>query len=477
LLLGLDLGTTNIKALVVREDGAIAAQGSVPVSLRHADGGVEQDMDEIWRATVNAIRAAGREASLADVRAVGVSSQGGALQVRAADGRCVGSVVSWMDTRGCPFDEDFQQRVGEAWLTRHIGHGASAMSIGQIQRLRRTQPDSLKRPNRVNFVGDTIVERLCGRAAHDCSSLSIACLYNPHERRADPDLLRELGLDDGQLPHLLGARETAGSITAAAAHETGLPAGIPIGPAIHDQYAAAVGCGAVEAGDVMFGCGTAWVLVAIADHLPALVSPSAWACDHAVPDRWGQLLSLVVGGSAFRWALDMTGLLDAPRERTDAMIASVAPGSDGLRFWPFLDALGGPRRPVGGRLDNLRLSHGPAHLLRSVLEGLCSELARQLSWLEAAGCPVRRLIMCGGAARSAITPGIVADVTGRPVLCPRESEISAFGSAVLARALVEPAATIDRLHHEMAGSVRTVEPGPAAASYRDPVQRYIKDLS
>jgi sugar (pentulose or hexulose) kinase len=472
--LGLDLGTTNIKALIVTDDGRIVARGSVPVSLKHTpDGGIEQNIEEIWRSTLSAIWLAGRDADLAAVRAIGVSSQGGAVQVRTCDGGCVGPVISWMDARGAPFDEQFQRRVGSDWLTPRVGHGESNMAVGQVLRLRQSDPTLLELPNTLGFVGDTIVQRLCGRAAHDASSLSICCLYNPSLRQADPDVLEHLGLRSEQLPDLLLSREPASVLDTGIASQTGLPEHIPVSPAIHDQYAAALGCGAISAGDVMFGAGTAWVLLAIADHLVAPVVPSAWVCDHVVPERWGQLLSLVVGGSAFKWALDMLGMTQAPPAKIDELIDSVPPGSDGLRLWPFLDAIGGPDRPSAGSLRGLRLSHGRGHLLRATIEGLCFELARQLGWLEKGGCPVRRLILCGGAAKSRCTPQIVADVTGWPVTCPAEAEISAFGASILARAMIERSASIEDLCSQMIGRTREIQPSDATTAYEAMVQEYV----
>ncbi len=472
--LGLDLGTTNVKALLIDERGTVQSRGSVEVGLGHtSEGGVEQDLEEIWAATLEAAwRAAGTGG--ASVKAVGISSQGAALQLRDRQGRCLGPVISWMDPRGAAEDRELVRVFGSRWLAEHIGHGQAGLSLGHLMRLRRTQPEMLDQAGVIGFVGDAIVERLCGRAAHDASSLSIACLYNPMLDAPEPAILRHLGISRGQLPALLPARQPAGALGGEAARRMGVPAGIPVGPAIHDQYAAAVGSGTLEAGDVMFGCGTAWVLVAVAEAFAGPVVPSAWVCRHVVPQRWGQLLSLVVGGSAFRWALEMTGLADAGREAIDDLMAAVPPGSDGLRVWPFHDATGGARRPTAGRIEGLRLAHGRGHLLRATLEGLCFELARQLGWLARAGFPARRLIMCGGAARSRLTPQIVADTTGCAVVCPREPEISAFGAAVLARAMLEPQQSIPELHAAMAGPRTQILPGPASSGYRGAAGEYAR---
>ena len=273
--LGLDLGTTNVKALLVTDDGTVISQGTASVALQHlANGGVEQDIEQIWQATLDAIGRAGNGCDLSSVRAVGVSSQGAAIQVRTRAGQCTGPVVSWMDARGTPLARTLEQDKGAAWFAERVGHGGAGIAVGQVARLRLAETGLLDDGRCLGFVGDTIVGRLCGRAAHDRSSLSITGLYNPSLRDADPDVLALMGLDVGQLPDLLEAREPAGAVTDIVALATGLPAGIPVGPAVHDQYAAAIGCGAVEAGDVMFGAGTAWVLLAVADRLSRPVVPT-----------------------------------------------------------------------------------------------------------------------------------------------------------------------------------------------------------
>jgi len=478
MLLGLDLGTTNIKALVVRPDGTIAAEGAAPVQLIHtSDGGVEQNIEDIWQSTLRAIRQAGEKTDLAAVRAVGISSQGGAIQIRDQHDRCLGPVISWLDSRGQPCDEQLTHELGKAWFTQRIGHPGSAVAVGQILRLRAADPKLVAWPNRVGFVGDAIVCRLTGRAAHDCSSLSICNLYNPAKHQADTDLLQRVGLKSEQLPDLLPARQSVGGLRPEVAKQLGLKAGIPVSPAVHDQYAAALGCGALRSGDVMFGAGTAWVLLAAADRLMPPVGPVAWVCDHIVPGRWGQLVSLIVGGSIFKWVCDLTRTTGTSSAELDDLLESVSPGSEGLKLYPFLDGTGGPHRLPAGTIDGIRLAHGVTHLLRAAVEGLCFELARQLDWLNKAGCPTSRLIMCGGVTGTRVTPQIVADVTGRPVACPAQPEISAFGAAILARAMLEPDAPLEQLADTMSPPTRVLEPGPNAPAYTPLLTKYVDSVS
>ncbi len=481
MILGLDLGTTNVKALLIDRRGKVVAQGSSPVERYYVGtDGIEQDIEEIWRATCAAVREAIRGGNAQKVRAVGVSSQGGAMQLLDAEGRPRGRVISWMDGRGRPYDAQIEKELtaefGPDFFVEHVGYDKPAISVGQILRLRKESPQLISADAQIGFVGDVIVGRLCGRRAHDATSLSIALLLNPGRGKADAELLERLHVGEWQLPDLLPADTAAGRLTTAAAEATGLPAGIPVTPAIHDQYAAALGAGSVAAGDVSLGTGTAWVIVANTVELLRPAAQNTFVCPHPVHGLFGQMQSMCNGGSAVEWALSMMGD-SAPRgEKMDRLLAGVPAGCDGLQFWPLLSP-GMNIRPfeqAGGRMAGIHLSHGPQHVLRAVVEGLACELARHLSALQKGGISVERLAMSGAAAKSSVTPGIIADVVGCPVACLEEPSISAFGAGVAARALVEPGADLAELARELAPSTRTVDPGANARMYAELFERYLK---
>jgi len=479
MFLGLDLGTTNVKAVLADAKGRAVGRGSAPVAVLHVGGdGIEQDVEEIWSAALQAVRGAVAGADGQTVQAVGVSSQGGALQVVGRDGRPVGRVVSWMDGRARRYSEEVTRRLGTDWFAAHVGHGSGGVAAGQVLRLRRESPGLIEGARRVGFVGDVAVERLCGHAAHDATSLSIALLFNPSLGKADPDLLRELDLEEGQLPALLPARAWAGGLREELATALSLRAGIPVSPAVHDQYAAALGCGAVRGGDVMFGAGTAWVLLAAAGRLMRPVIPAAFVCTHVAEGLYGQMLSLVNGGSSYAWAAGLLGLEGRRTQEMDDVLGRIPPGAEGLRFWPLLAPGGGAGLAPGtaGRLSGLRLSHTAAHVLRAVVEGLALELARYLRFLTGAGVGVRRLVMCGGGAAGQVTPQIVADVTGVEVACCSEPDTSALGAAVIARGLVDRAAGLAELSQAMAPPLRVVEPGPHSAFYHELLEEYLASL-
>ena len=472
--LGIDLGTTNIKAQVVEEDGTIVSSGSAPVDIQYSsDGAAEQDIGEIWTATCAAVSQACASGAGERVRAVGISSQGGALQVLDSGGRPVGRVIGWQDSRGAPWDRELSARLGSAWCTRHTGYPRTTSAVGQLLRLGGR--GDLPRGYRVGWVGDVIVGRLCGRRAHDGTSLSEACLFNPGEGTEDHELLGELGLTRERLPDLLSVDQSAGGLLPEVSRSLLLPDGVPIGPAVHDQYAASTGCGAVHSGDTMLGAGTAWVLLAVTDTLQPPVGGVALVGRHPVPGRFGQMLSMVNGGACITWAAKALNLGSPGIVEIDELLRSVPAGSAGLRFRPLLSEVGGAGLPPGsaGRLDGLRLNHTHGHIMRALIEGLACELGRYVRLMDAGGVEVKRLVMCGKAAASTVTPCVIADTTGLPVDCVMSPETSSLGAAILARGLVERGMSLEALAESMKPSVRRVEPGPGRAAAGALLDEYI----
>lgn len=477
--LGLDLGTTNIKALVTDYEGRRIAEASCPIQLHHVgNGGVEQDIEEIWQATLTVMRKAARSGGATKIRAIGISSQGGALQILSGQSQPLGRVVSWLDERGHSFGEVLNKKLGNEWFAKRIGHGSAAVGIGQLLRLRKEQPESITPPNRIGFVGDVIVGRLSGRAAHDGTSAALTCLYNPGQWDYDADVLQRLGMTVDQLPDLVSPRESVGGLLPKVARATGLYEGISISPAIHDQYAAALAMRAVDSGTVMVGAGTAWILLAVGDQWIAPVTEWSFECHHVVDGLWGQIVALMTGGSAFAWALEVTGHGKSKGEEIDRLLESVPAGCDGLQCQPFLTAFA----PSGvvpnsrGRLSGLQLSHGPAHVVRGVLEGLAFELRRHLDLLRKAGMPIKRLVLGGTVAASRVSPQILSDVTSLPLECAGGGEGSPLGAAIIARGLIEPAKSLADIAREMAPVARRVEPGASAKRYQEQCERYLSSL-
>lgn len=479
LLLGLDLGTTNIKAVVADLSGNILAESSRQAEISLLPDSVAlQDSFKIIGNSREAIRDAVSQVDSRRIASIGISSQGGAMQLLSPDNEPIGPVIGWMDKRGGPHDVEFTKKMGPRWLSQRIGRGRSGMAIGQILRLRQESPESIRSPNKIGFLGDVVTSSFCGRPATDATSLGLTMLYNPYKNEYDGDLLRELGIASEQLPELIDCRVPAGFLLPEIAGELGLTPGIPVSAAVHDQYAASLGVGAVLSGDIMFGAGTAWVLLAISDRIMPSPSDDVLLCTHIIPGLFGQILSLVNGGSAFRWGTELLALADRTRDEMDQLILSAPPGCSGLRFRPLLTSFDvlGVRPGTRGRLNGLQLYHDKTHLMRSIVEGLACELNRFLSILHDSGVIMKRLIMCGKAGESVVTPQILADIIDHPVHCVSYSGASALGAAMIAAGILDPTEPLRAISEKMATGNRIVEPGENRHFYRELKEEYITSL-
>jgi sugar (pentulose or hexulose) kinase len=271
----------------------------------------------------------------------------------------------------------------------------------------------------------------------------------------------------------------AGGVSPETARATGLSAGTPVSAAIHDQYAAALGTGAVRPGRTMLGTGTVWVLLAVSDRPAEPILENAFVCHHVVEGLYGQIVSLVNGGSAVSWAMDVMGLGATDSGTLDQLLAKAPAASGGLCFYPFL----APSAPSGltpgmkGRLAGLQLSHRPEHLARAVVEGLGFELKRHLECVQRAGIAVDKLVVGGAASTSRHTPQILADITRLPLACRSSEGASVLGAAVLARGLREPEHPLADLASEMVPPAREILPGPDAALYAGCFEKYMASLT
>lgn len=407
--LGLDLGTSNIKVLLTDSAGDVVSEGSAAVERYDTpDGGVEQDIDQIWQAVCDAIKQAVSSFDVADILAVGVSSQGGAILTLDENDKPLGRVVSWLDKRGADYDKKLLVELGSDFFRKNIGHGKSIIAPGQILRLKveaSTFADSIKK---YAFVGDMIVGMLTGRRGHDATSLSICCLLDPATSKANVELLEKLGINESQLPQLFVANQPVGGVIESAAALTGLKSGTPVGPAIHDQYAAAVGAGAINSGDVCLATGTAWVILALTDNLRPPVIDDAFVCPYPYEGLFGQMVSLGTGGSEIQRAMQQAGYNEINLELVDSLLQNAIdkPGADKL-----------------------------ADIVYETVANLAKLVAKQFKLMQKSGIVSKRIILTGPAASSRFTPQIIEKETGLNVECFKQSSASACGAAILAKYL------------------------------------------
>ena len=441
LLLGLDVGTTATKALLLNIQGDVVASAFCSYGLiTTREDWVEQDPEDLWRGVVTTCRAVQERVDSQDqVVALSISAQGGTTIPVDAQGQPLGSAISWMDHRAHEQAERVRRTIGEDRVYEISGWRVTdCLPLFHISWLRECAPETFASARRFLFVNDFIIYRLTGRLCMDPSDAGITQLYNIAEGEWDGDLLDTAGIELDQLSPVRNSGVAVGHLTADASRETGLPQSVLVVNGAHDQYCAALGAGVLKPGDVMLSCGTAWVLLCLMEPLKLDPEKRISISRHVIQNKWGALKSLGAVGASMEWFLDELWVsrgCEPPPARADIYdelnisASKTSAGSKGLIFFP---SSGGYIRGARGGFIGLNLSHTRNDMARAVMEGVVFELRLAMEDIRDAGIQGSELRMVGGAAASTVWPKIVADVTHLPVALPSTTEAASCGAAILA---------------------------------------------
>ncbi|HEU5025160.1 MAG TPA: FGGY-family carbohydrate kinase [Spirillospora sp.] len=431
-----DAGTTMIKAVGYAEDGTELAVVRRPTTVsRPAPGRAEQDMAEVWDAVAGAVREAAAEVTAmgAGVDLLALTAQGDGCWLVDSAGEPAGPAILWNDGRAAAVVEGWARSgvIAEAFPA----NGSlpfPGLPNAILTWLREHDPDRLARSAASLTCGGWIFARLTGRIAADSSDAS-APFMDVRERVYSGDLLRLYGMEWARplLPDLLGDDERAAPLTPDAAGVLGLAAGTPVVLAPYDIASTAIGAGAVGTGQACTILGTTLCTEMVVDEPRLDGEPSGFTVAMGLPDRWLRAFPTLAGGQVVDWARRTLGLGDDP-SALSALAAQSPPGAGGLVFLPYLSPAG-ERAPfldprARGAFHGLTVEHERTDLARAVLEGL-SLVVRDC--LEAAGTRPTELRVSGGGSASAFWLGMLADVTGVPVVRSADAEAGARGAFIV----------------------------------------------
>lgn len=449
-VLGIDLGTSNAKAVIVSLDGAVVAEATRPIPMLTPEpGAAEQDPAAWWAATVGAVRAAlGDDAMRRRViSAIGVAGQMHGTVLVDRQGEPTRAAITWADTRATDALATIERTLGRERVVAITGSApALGLTAPSLLWLREVDPHAWGRAAMVLLPKDLLRWWLTGEHATDPSDASGTLLYDVSSRRWSEELLAALGLPETLLPPLRESAEVAGTLCRGAAEELGLPVGLPVVTGAGDTPAAALAVGVIApgtgasaaAGSVgSISLGTAGQVV-VATGRPLIDGRGrVQALVHALPGTWYLMAAILTAGSALAWLATLLrpsmALADAIAE-LDTLAGTVPAGARGVLFAPYLR---GERSPHGdpavrGAFTGLESSHGAAELARAVMEGVAFALHDGQRVMDELGAPLDRIVLSGGGARSATWSRIVAGVFGVPVERRPEAGGSAVGAALLA---------------------------------------------
>jgi xylulokinase len=418
--IGLDVGTSGVKALAVSETGEVlaTAEEEYPLSIPRP-GWAEQDPEDWWRATERALAALGVDAPAG----IGLSGQMHGLVALDAADRVIRPAILWNDQRTAHECAEIEARVGLERLIELTGNRAlTGFTAPKLLWMRRHEPEHYARIAHVLLPKDYVRLKLCGERAIDVADASGTLLFDVAHRCWSDEVLQALELDPAWLPTALESPEVSGRT----------PAGVPVAAGAGDQAAGALGVGVVRPGPLSIVLGTSGVVFTALDAYAHDPGARVHAFCHAVPDTWHAMGVMLSAAGSLRWFRDVA----APGTDFGALVGEAAawePGAEGLTFLPYL---AGERTPhadpdARGAFAGLSLRHDRGALVRAVLEGVAFGLRDSLDLVAELGAALEVGRASGGGARSELWLQIVASVLELPLERVVVEEGAAYGAALL----------------------------------------------
>jgi xylulokinase len=440
MFLGIDIGTSSVKAVVMDDDDRPVATASASLALSHPQPlWSEQAPQDWWRTVADSLDDLAKQAptAMAAVRGLGLSGQMLGVTLLDATDTPIRPALLWNDGRASTECAELHRCFAD--FADIVGCRAMpGFSAPKLLWLKRHEPGAMARTRRVLLTKDYIRLRLTGDAASDRADASATLLMDTARGDWHDGILATCGVDRARLPRLVESAEISGTLRKELATRWRLPAGTPVAGGGGDNMCAGVGVGAVEAGAAYISLGTSGVYFVANDRFVPAHGGGMHTHRHAVPGLFAQHAVALSAGAALAWIAGVLGRQDIGELMAEVESHALSPDVTPV-FTPYL---AGERTPHDNPLltatfSGLTHMTGPLHLVQAVLEGVALALADGHAALAADGARIERIALTGGGARSALWARLVAAAIGQP-LCLATDQRSgpAIGAARLARAAV-----------------------------------------
>lgn len=436
--LGVDIGTSSSKGVLVDADGVILASATrVHEVDRPRTGWVEMDGRVWWDEFVSLTRELLAAAPDAAVVGVGVSGMGPCILLADEHDEPVRPAILYgVDTRSTAQIDRITAELGPDEITRIGGSALTSQAGGpKIAWVADEEPDAWGRARRLFMPASWLARKLTGAYVLDHQSASqVSPLYDiEDEAWHEPWWARYAGRIEK--PELRWAGDPAGSVTPEASLVTGIPEGTPVITGTIDAWSEAVSVGAHEVGDLMLMYGTTMFLVATGEQ--TLRTPSMWTTAGAFAGTRNLAGGLSTSGALTSWLKDLTGA-DYPALLAEAQASG--PGARGLLVLPYF---AGERTPIQdpdarGVIAGLTLEHTRGDLYRAALEATAFGVRHNVETMRAAGADIRRIVAVGGGTQGRLWLQVVSDITGLVQEVPQTTIGASYGAAFLAAAATTP---------------------------------------
>lgn len=443
--IGIDLGTSGVKAILLGEHGDILASCTEPLSVsRPHPLWSEQDPEHWWQATDRAMKVLGEKHSLQGVKALGIAGQMHGATLLDSKNKVLRPAILWNDGRSGEECALLEANVeGSREITGNLMMpGFTAPKLLWIE---RHEPDIFVQINKVLLPKDYLRLRMTGEFASDMSDAAGTMWLDVAKRDWSDTLLDACRLSRQHMPELFEGSEITGVLKTDVAQAWKMPA-VPVVAGGGDNAAGAVGIGMVDAGQAMLSLGTSGVYFAVSDGFRSKPESAVHSFCHALPNRWHLMSVMLSAASCLDWAAKLTGLGSVP-----ALLAAAEQANENAGAIWFLPYLSGERTPhnnpqAKGVFFGLTHEHGPEELARAVLEGVGYALADGMDAVHACGITPESVTLIGGGARSPYWRQMLADISGQTLDYRTGGDIGpALGAARLAQIALSPGQSLQSL--------------------------------
>ena len=373
LVVGIDVGTTGAKALVMSASGEVVGAGYQGYPLITGEGGiVEQDASLWYDASCTAVRQAASDVDTSRIRALSMSTQGASSLLVDEAGSPLGNAITWMDGRAAAEKHEIIAALGDETVYETTGWRThQALDACKLKWIVKHQKDDYDRAAYYLSTLEYMNARLTGVCAVDPTNAAIRQLMDIQTLAYDDGILDAAGGDAAKLPQILPTGKLLETLTPQAAADLGLHADVRVYNGAHDQYCGLYGAGVSRSGELMLSAGTAWVTVGVTDqplHTKSYMSPGPYI----VPGKYGALASLPCSGAAFDWL--RSGVISTDYADINAQAASRRDKCADLLFYPYLSGAAFPlwNENHRGAMLGLSLEHDKYDIALACMEAWCS---------------------------------------------------------------------------------------------------------
>jgi len=463
--LGLDIGTSAVKALLMDQKGQIVAENSEGYPLATPQSGwAEQNPEDWWQASQKVIKDLISENKIdnSKIEAISFSGQMHSSVFLDKNMEVIRPAILWSDTRTSAECEEIYERVGGVKeLAKLVSNPAlEGFTAPKILWLRNNEPENFKKLEKVLLPKDYIRYKLSGELGMDLSDAAGTLLCDVKAEDWSAEMMKKLDLEQSIMPPVLKSIDIVGSVTAEAAAKTGLSSSTKVVGGGADNACGAVGSGIIKAGRVMASLGSSGVVVAQTDQAVADPEGRIHLFNHAVPDSYYMMGVMLSAGMSFKWMKEEMFNDELDFEQLNKEAAAVEAGSEDLIFLPYLYGERTPHADADARGVFFGISgkHKRGHFIRSVMEGVSFGLRDSLELIKDRGVEIDEIRLIGGGAKSELWQQITADIFGETISLINIEQGPAFGAAIIAGVGAGVFSDFEAIVEELVDVVKTVEP-------------------